>query len=936
MDSLNTWGKKPSLPWATAARIAWREMRASKAKFGFVLLSVAIGVAALTGVRGFSVSFQKALLGDARSLMAGDLSARLFRLTTPKENEQLDALQGVERTTVTETVSMASVAGDPVPLLVSLKAVDPARYPFYGHVILNPAGTLRDLLTDDTVLVDDNLLVRLNTNVGARLKIGNSTFRIAAVIVREPDRMSAGVGLGPRVMMTRKAMLAAGLLGPGSRATERYLFKLDAKQEIGGVRAQLEKILPEAFITDFRETNPGLTNGLDHATGLLSLICLVAMVLGAIGVGMAMRAHLQQRIEVLAIMKSMGATSGDILRIYLLQTIFLGLVGGLIGVLVGLGVEYAFPTLLGTLLPLRPPLAVAARPMAAALATGILTTILFCLPPLLDVRHVRPIAVLRHMVEEGDAAVGWSTAMRPGPVQRVLAAVSIVVALGLIAVGLLRAIHMRHRVLVHSKLVAVQGTIPGHMHHWGLAALGIDIVFGLAVIFYGWWGPKFRARKLQWASIAVILAGLAGIATALSDSWLIGRWFAGALVAVLVVILGLSALTLRGLRAFLAKTRLHLPSAIRHGLANLYRPGNQSAAVLAALGTGVMLILAVFLMQGAVVREMHSEVTPGTPNIFLVDIAPEEIAGVKALMNKLPGVEGGLETIPVVSSRMVSVDGVSVENLKIKNYPKRFLRSVALTWAQDAPAGTKIVKGKWWAKGDDSGLAVVDRVAERLNLHVGEPVVFEVSDRTVATRVAAIYTVDGAHAFARSEFVVAPKELQGIPATWYGAIHFAPAKIAPMERALFAAYPTITVISLADILETVQGVIGHITLVIRFLAGFSILAGAVILASSIASTRFRRIREVVVLKTLGATRTRIAQVFSVEFAVLGLLAGLVGAVFANLLAKVLLHKMQVTYHVDWRGTLITVLATAVLATATGWLASFRILGQKPLEVLREE
>jgi putative ABC transport system permease protein len=124
--------------------------------------------------------------------------------------------------------------------------------------------------------------------------------------------------------------------------------------------------------------------------------------------------------------------------------------------------------------------------------------------------------------------------------------------------------------------------------------------------------------------------------------------------------------------------------------------------------------------------------------------------------------------------------------------------------------------------------------------------------------------------------------------------------------------------------------------VIRFLAGFSILAGAVILASSVASTRFRRIREVVVLKTLGATRARIAQVFSVEFLVLGLLAGVVGAIFANLLAQVLLHRMQVTFHLSWGAAGAAVGCTALLAVITGWAASFRILGQKPLEVLREE
>jgi putative ABC transport system permease protein len=912
---------KPALPWMTAGRIAWRELRASRTKFIFVLLSVAVGVAALTGVRGFSEAFQRALLSDARAIMAADLSARMFRLPDAEENKRLDALatKGVQRTDVTETVSMASVAGDPVPLLVSLKAVDPVAYPFYGTVVLNPAGNLHDVLNDDTVLVDDNLLVRLNTKIGDRLKIGNHFFRIAAVIVREPDRMSAGVGLGPRVMMTRRAMLTSGLLGLGSRANERYLFKLTGKgQDVATLRPQLEKILPDAQISDFRETSPELTNGLDRATGLLSLICLVAMVLGAIGVAMAMRAHLQQRIEILAIMKSVGARSSDILRIYLLQTVFLGLAGGLIGVGLGLGVEYALPALLGSLLPLRPPLSLAWRPVSAALATGVLTTILFCLPPLLDVRRVRPIAVLRKMVESDEDRISssWSSSARPSLIQRLLLGVVLIAGLIFITLWIMGLKH--------------------HAHRWSIEALVVDVLAGLLVVFYGWWGPRFRERNLQYISIGFILAGLVGIAAALTDSWLVGKWFAGSLCAILVFILGLSALMLRGLRAFLDKTRLHLPSAIRHGLSNLYRPGNQSAAVLASLGTGVMLILAVFLMQDAVVNEMHRESSPSTPNIFLVDIGGDELKGVQSLIEKQPGVRGKLETIPIISSRIVSIDGMSTDQLQLQNYPKRLLRSTPITWSSGLPTGVKITQGSWWKSDAYSELAVVDRVALRLHLHVGSNMEFGAGGKTIVARVSAIYKIDGQHAFARSEFILAPGLLQGIPATWYGAVHVAPAQIAQAERALFASYPTVTVINLADILQTIQDVVGHITLVIRFLAGFSILSGAIILASSIASTRFRRVREVVVLKTLGATRNRIAQVFSIEFVVLGILAGIVGAVFANLLTRVLLHRMDIGYRMNLTGSLLAVLITAVLAVATGWAASFRILGQKPLEVLREE
>jgi len=227
-------------------------------------------------------------------------------------------------------------------------------------------------------------------------------------------------------------------------------------------------------------------------------------------------------------------------------------------------------------------------------------------------------------------------------------------------------------------------------------------------------------------------------------------------------------------------------------------------------------------------------------------------------------------------------------------------------------------------------------VAERLRLGVGSAVQLETSGAVRALRVSAIYRADGQHLGARVPFVLPLGQIENEPATWYGGAHIDPRQVAAMERALFVAYPTITVINIADVLDRIESVVNQITFVVRFLAGFSIFAGLMILASSIASTRFRRMREAVVLKTLGATRMRIVRTFSVEFSVLGLLAGSVGVVFANVLTRVLLHKLDVGFHIEWYATLIALVGTAVLATATGWIASYRILGLRPLEVLREE
>jgi len=858
-------------------------MRSSRGKFLFVILSVAIGVAALTGVRGFSTSFRGTLLNRARAIMAADLSARMFQQPTPEQAKRLDALEreGVAVTSVTELLSMASSPKTFDPLLVSLKAVDPGMYPFYGTVDLQPAGSLRSVLTADAVVVADDLLVRLKLRVGDGLKIGTKVFRIASVVVNEPDRLSGSFAAGPRVLISRAGLEASGLLAPGSHAGQRYLFKVPppssgapiSDASVAKLKVRLEGMLPEAQVIDYRETNPALTQGLDRATSLLSLMSLVALVLGAVGVAMAMRAHLQQRLDTIAIMKSLGAGSGQIIKIYLLQTLLLGVLGGLLGVAMGVGVQLAFPYLLAKLIHVDTQLQIQARTVLTGLGAGILTTLLFTLPPLLDIRSVRPILILRREMDSEETSV-WA----------------------LLRAGSWTA--LRQRLLRN----------PSQM------------VAGL-----------------------LILVGLGLIATVLGDSATVGRYFSLGLVSVLLVLMATSAGLLAGLRVLLRRTRLTLPSVVRHGLANLYRPGNPSAALLAALGLGVMQIMTVYLVQQAVVEELHVSSSPNLPNVFLVDITPAEIDGVRTLLKGQTAVTGTPELLPVVSSRILFLDGVEANRAKLTNFPKRMLQSISLTWADGPPPpGTKIVDGAWWTAAQAADgrehpvVAVGARQAERLGVHPGSTITFAAQDARFTATVVALTKSDGQHAYSRAEFILPRSSIEGLPTVWYGGVHAIPDRVGELQRALYGAYPTVTVINVAQALESVRAVVLQITYVVQFLAAFSIFAGIVILASSIAGTRYRRIREVVVLKTLGATRGRIATIFSIEFAVLGLVAGLVGVLFANIIARVLLRKLTVVYHFEWGWTTVALVGTALLTVVTGWVASHRVLGQKPLEVLREE
>jgi putative ABC transport system permease protein len=863
---------KRSLTWGRAAVIAGRDLRSAPGKFVFVVLSVAVGVAALVGVRGFSESFRGTLTREARSLMAGDIAARTQQLPSDAEQKKIDALraQGIRATWVTETVSMASVPPDPVPILVSLKAVDPAEYPYYGKAILAPDMPLQSALTANSIVVADEFLIRLHAKVGDSLRLGGRGFRIAARLVQEPDRLTAGAGLGPRVLISRAAIESTGLLAPGSRATERLLVEVPAttkgaagsQRDVASVRKQVEAALPEAQVIDFREGNPALTEGLDRAEAILSLICLVAMVLGAIGVAMSMHAHLEQRMDVLAILKAIGAGSSDLLRIFLLQTMGLGLVGALIGVAAGGAVMFALPVVFGNLLPVHTTLAFPWRSALAGLATGLLTTLLFCLPPLLDVRKVRPILVLRRIVEEAE-----------------------------------------------------QRGVAAFLRKWG-------------------------QRKLQIVAGGIILLALIGIASVLTDSPKVGIWFGASLAAALFVLLLLSAVFLRLLQWLLKLVRLRLPQYLRQGLANLYRPGNQSAAVLAALGTGVMLILSVYLMQSQVLREIQETASPKLPNIFLVDVTTDEVPAMKQFFSTQPGPAPGskaeLDLLPVVSGHFLALNGTPLDKLKVEHFPKRMLESVQLSWSDTVPDGDRVHQGKWWTDPNAKAIAIDEGVAQRVHVGVGSAVELEVAGQSMTLKVAALFRTDQQHLAGRANFFLPSGLLKDAPTVWYGAVRIDSKQVGQIERSLFAAFPTVTVINLADVLDRIETVVNQITFVVRFLAGFSIFAGLMILASSIASTRFRRTREAVVLKTLGATRWRIVRIFSVEFSVLGLLAGTVGAVFANLLTRILLRQLEAKWHFEWRAALIALLGTAVLAAATGWIASYRILGLRPLEVLREE
>jgi putative ABC transport system permease protein len=852
----------------TASRIAWRETRSSMAKFLFVVLAVAAGVGSLAGVRGFSQSFRSTLKDESRTVMAADLTARQFAPATDAQGAKLDDLarRGVAHTLITETISMASSGtaapgtDAATPALVSVKAVDPSQYPYYGEVKLDPPMTLKQALTPDTAVVANDILLRLNLKVGDPIRIGTATVRIAAVVLSEPDRMSGSMNVGLRLIMSREAFERTGLMGFGSRAAYRYLFKTQASAPpVEQIRAELRSALPEALIADFRESNPIITRGLDRATTFLSLVSLIAMIVGALGVAMAMHAHLQQKMDNIAVMKSLGAASRDVIGIYAIQTLMLGALGGIAGVLVGKLVEQTFPILIARFFQMDFKTGWNVDAAVQGIAIGMLTTLLFTLPPLLAIRKVRPALILRRDMPE--ARPNWRKDWRKR-----------------------------------------------------IADAGPALVSGV-----------------------LILGGLGGIAGWLAESPKVGGYFAGGLTVSLILLALLAGGLLRVIKIFLKRTPWRIPTLTRQGLANLYRQGNQARAILVALGLGVMFTLTVYLVQHSLVAEIVETAPPGMPNVFLIGITPEQVQPLQQLILKQPGVEATPEFAPSVPVQIVKVNGTPFLDLE-QAEGRRFRSSRSVMFSDEKPQSLKVVQGAWWKKGESQlVLSIDEEAARRLGVGVGDTLTISAAGKEVVARVVALHQVQQMRTGMVNELVFNPPALAGMPATFYGGVRMKPSLVGALERAAYAQFPTVTVINVAEALAIMQQVVDQIAVVIRFLSGFAILAGAIILAASVAGTRFRRVREVVILKTLGATRRSAGRIFSVEFLTLGVVAGIMGALLASAFSSLLLKRLlDATYSFDFKTTAITVVLTALLAQGSGWLASFRILRQKPLEVLRDE
>ncbi len=445
------------------------------------------------------------------------------------------------------------------------------------------------------------------------------------------------------------------------------------------------------------------------------------------------------------------------------------------------------------------------------------------------------------------------------------------------------------------------------------------------------------------AAIALLVMSVVTLAVLQAGNWRAGLGFAAG-IGVALLGLRIAAGLVIGLARRLSRAPLAYTS--RQGLANLQRPGNQTVAVVLALGFGTFLLAALALTQHNLLATLDvSGEGAARPNLALFDIQPSQLAGVRGVLE-----EAGVPMtapVPMVPMRVASVRGKQVslarrpDSLPDDSLPRGWAvrREYRSTWRDTLVASEKLLSGTWWdgrAAGGPARISIERDVAEELGVGLGDDITWDVQGRPVPTRITSIREVDWAR-FEPNFFVVfEPGVLEDAPQTWVTMARVDdPVTRSRLPRQIAEQWPNVTSLDLTVVQQAIEDLLGRVSLAIRFMALFSLVAGLVVLGGTVATSRDQRIRESALLRTLGARARQLYRIVVVEYAALGLMAGLAAALLAVAAGWALARFLfEIDFTAPPLALAVVVLVPGALAALVGAWASRDVVHRTPLETLR--
>ena len=849
-------------------RLAWRESRTARRGLLLYMSAISLGAAALVAIDSYSANVQQSVREQSRALMGGDIALSSAKPMPASVDSLLDSLSaaGVPVARVTTFPSMAVVPRTAGTHLVQVRGVT-ANYPFYGNIVTRPAGQWSKLATGAYAIVDPSLLTSLDAKVGDSLRLGFGTFTIIASVEDAPGNSGMSDLFGARVYIPANYIAETQLLVFGSTADRQALLKLPPGADPGKFIKPLKPRLDSAQVRSrtVTEAETITADAIESLTNFIGIVGLVALLLGGIGVASGVRAFVARKIDTVAILRCLGASTGQVLVMYVAQAAAMGVVGAMIGAAVGVAIQFAIPLALKGLLPIDVQVSFVPAAVLAGLAMGGWTALIFALRPLLALRNVSPLQALRRDTDADILRMRWSDAPR--------LIVNIALAASVVVIALLRSQSAK------------------------------------------------QAFAISAATGAVILA------------------------------LVLSA----ALLSYLAKRTLRRgwPYVVRQGVANLYRPGNQTRAVVLALGFGAFLVTTLYLVHDNVLRRFNGMATASRGNVVFFDIQEDQEKGVEKIVR-----ESGssvVQTSPVVTMRIAAINGRSITDLVAaaradRTKPRRerrplwsYRREYRSTFRDSLGASETLIKGKWFAPraslapGDTANVSAEESVAEALGVKIGDVITWDVQGVQIPARITSLRKVTWTRFEPNFFMVFEPAALEGAPKQYILLSQVKDrARVAALQRAVVNGYPNVSSVDLSSIRKTVERIVSKVSLAIRFIALFSLGISIPVLFSAVSATRRDRVREGVLLRTLGASRGQVARILLVEYSLLGALGAAAGMVLAFGGGWAVVHYIfKAPFTPAYGGAGAIGLGTMALVVAIGGIAGRDSYRETAIAALRE-
>ena len=449
--------------------------------------------------------------------------------------------------------------------------------------------------------------------------------------------------------------------------------------------------------------------------------------------------------------------------------------------------------------------------------------------------------------------------------------------------------------------------------------------------------PLASSRFARGAVVLALLTGVFGAAFVQSGSGKIAAGFAAGMIVAAAVLAGAAKVLMRVV-AGVARERVRV--VFRHGLSALARPGAGTLPAVTALGLGVLVVVAIALVDRGLTSRLRADLPKNAPNVFLVDMQTGQWPQVRRVLEDAGATE--VRSVPIVNARLVSIDGVSASDLAKKGSDEGrrkwiLTREQNLTYIDELPKDNVVVEGKLWSDPARPEISIERDFAQDMGAKVGSKLVYDVQGVPFELTVTSLRTVDWKSFGINFFLVVEPGVLERAPQMRVAAARLPAGREQALQDRLAAEVPNVTMLKVREIVEKVATLLERLGVGIRLLSAFAITAGIAILAGAVTASASRRGREVALLKTLGATRRGVVTIFAVEFALIGFVSGIVGTVGGAVLAWVVLTRgMEIAW--TWRPLVLAgaPLATVALSVLAGIAASAGALRRRPIEVLRAE